>query len=85
KVEHPWVRDLSIGLWRRFGEVDLSDARKTQFRSLHDAFIRELRDGARPLDPRPDVLVSPCDAIVGALGRIEGDTLLQAKGMCYTL
>lgn len=85
KVEHPWVRDLSIGLWRRFGEVDLSDARKTQFRSLHDAFIRELRDGARPLDPRPDVLVSPCDAIVGALGRIEGDTLLQAKGMRYTL
>ena len=85
KVEHPWVRDLSIGLWRRFGEVDLSDARKTQFRSLHDAFIRELRDGARPLDPRPDVLVSPCDAIVGALGRIDGDTLLQAKGMRYTL
>ncbi|WP_018229212.1 archaetidylserine decarboxylase [Methyloversatilis universalis] len=85
KVEHPWVRDLSIGLWQRFGEVDLSDARKTQFRSLHDAFIRELRDGARPLDPRPDVLVSPCDAIVGALGRIEGDTLLQAKGMRYTL
>ena len=85
KVEHPWVRDLSIGLWRRFGEVDLSDARKTAFRSLHDAFIRELRDGARPLDPRPDVLVSPCDAIVGALGRIDGDTLLQAKGMRYTL
>lgn len=85
KIEHPWVRDLSIGLWQRFGEVDLSDARKTQFRSLHDAFIRELRDGARPLDPRPDVLVSPCDAIVGALGRIEGDTLLQAKGMRYTL
>lgn len=85
KIEHPWVRDLSIGLWQRFGEVDLSDARRTQFRSLHDAFIRELRDGARPLDPRPDVLVSPCDAIVGALGRIEGDTLLQAKGMRYTL
>lgn len=85
KVEQPLIRDISIGLWRRFGEVDLSDARKTAFRSLHDAFIRELRDGARPLDPRPDVLVSPCDAIVGALGRIDGDTLLQAKGMRYTL
>lgn len=85
KIEQPWVRDLSIGLWRRFGGVDLTEARTPRFRSLHDAFIRELRDGARPLDQRPDVLVSPCDAIVGALGRIEGDMLLQAKGMRYTL
>lgn len=85
RIEQPLVRDLSIGLWRHFGEVDLSDARKTHFRSLHDAFVRELRDGARPLDPQPDALLSPCDAIVGALGRIDGDTLLQAKGMQYTL
>lgn len=85
KIEQPLVRDLSIGLWRRFGEVDLSDAKKAHFGSLHDAFVRELREGARPLDPRPDVLLSPCDAIVGALGRIDGGTLLQAKGMQYSL
>lgn len=85
KVEHPWVREASIALWKAFGEVDLSEAKKTRFASLHDAFIRELHDGARPIDPRPDTLVSPCDAIVGALGRIDGDTLLQAKGMRYTL
>lgn len=85
RIEQPWVRSASIALWKAFGDVDLSEAKKTHFSSLHDAFIRELRDGARPLDPRPEVLVSPCDAIVGALGRIDGDTLLQAKGMRYTL
>jgi len=31
------------------------------------------------------VVVSPCDAIVGACGRIEGDQLIQAKGFPYTL
>jgi phosphatidylserine decarboxylase len=85
KVEQPLVRDLSIAAWRLFCDADLSDARKTRFRSLHDAFIRELREGARPINPAPDVLVSPCDAIVGAHGTIAGSTLLQVKGSSYAL
>jgi phosphatidylserine decarboxylase len=85
RIESPPVRDLSLALWRLFADVDLSDAARTQFRSLHDCFIRELKDGARPIDPDPAVLVSPCDAIVGASGAIEGDQLIQAKGFPYTL
>ena len=52
---------------------------------MHDCFIRELKEGARPIDRRPDVLVSPCDAIVGACGTIAGTELYQAKGFPYTL
>ncbi|MGH8507322.1 MAG: archaetidylserine decarboxylase [Gammaproteobacteria bacterium] len=85
QIEHPLVRDLSIALWRLFADLDLEEAKKTRFRSLHDCFTRELKDGARPVDPEPAVLVSPCDAIVGASGRIEGTTLIQAKGFPYTL
>lgn len=85
RIEQPLVRDLSIRLWRLFCDVDLSDARQSGFRSLHDAFIRELREGARPIDPDPGRIVSPCDAIVGASGRIRGTELLQIKGMPYLL
>jgi len=85
KIEHPLVRDLSIAAWRLFADVDLDQAAKAKFTSLHDCFIRELKDGARPVDPNPAVVVSPCDAIVGACGRIEGDQLIQAKGFPYTL
>jgi phosphatidylserine decarboxylase len=85
KIEQPLVRDISIGIWRLFCDLDLSDARTTQFRSLHDCFIRELRDGARPIDLDPDTLVSPCDAIVGACGTIAGTDLLQVKGSWYAL
>jgi phosphatidylserine decarboxylase len=85
RIEQPLVRNLSIAVWRLFSDLDLREAKKTQFKSLHDCFIRELKDGARPIDRRNDVLVSPCDAIVGACGRIAGTTLFQAKGFPYTL
>ncbi|MGH8563297.1 MAG: archaetidylserine decarboxylase [Gammaproteobacteria bacterium] len=85
RIEQPLVRDLSIGLWRLFADVDLCDAERTRFRSMHDCFTRELKAGARPIDPDPAVLVSPCDAIVGASGRVQGTTLIQAKGFPYTV
>jgi phosphatidylserine decarboxylase len=85
KIEQPLVRDLSIAIWRMFSDLDLSEAKKTEFSSMHDCFIRELKDGARPLDGDPRILVSPCDAIVGASGAIAGTALLQVKGFPYTL
>jgi phosphatidylserine decarboxylase len=85
KIEQPLVRDLSIGLWRLFSDLDLSEAKTQHFKSLHDCFIRELKDGARPIDRDPAVLVSPCDAIVGACGRIAGTRMLQVKGFPYDL
>jgi phosphatidylserine decarboxylase len=85
QIEQPLVRDLSIGIWRSFADVDLSDAKRTRFKSMHDCFTRELKEGARPIELDRAVLVSPCDAIVGACGRVEGTTLIQAKGFPYTL
>jgi phosphatidylserine decarboxylase len=85
RVEQPLVRDLSIGLWRFFSDLDLREAKKTEFRSMHDCFVRELKDGARPLDMDPAILVSPCDGIVGACGAIAGTDLYQVKGFPYTL
>jgi phosphatidylserine decarboxylase len=85
KIEQPLIRDLSIATWRLFSDLDLSEAKKAEFRSLHDCFIRELKDGARPIDTAADILVSPCDAIIGACGTIAGTQLYQAKGFPYTL
>lgn len=85
RIEQPLVRDLSLGLWRRFGDLELHEAKKHRFSSLHDCFVRELRPGVRPIDPDPTVLTSPCDAIVGACGRVEGTRVWQAKGFPYRL
>jgi phosphatidylserine decarboxylase len=85
RVEQPLVRDLSIAIWRAFADLNLHEAECTRFRSLHECFIRELREGARPIDADPAVLVSPCDAIVGAAGRVDGMRVWQAKGFPYAL
>ncbi len=85
RIEQPLIRDLSIAAWRLFADLHLEEAKQTHFGSLHECFIRELKEGARPVDTDPAVLVSPCDAIVGACGRVEDGQLLQAKGFPYTL
>ncbi len=82
-VEHPIVRDLSIAIWKRLADLRLHEARKAAFTSLHDCFIRELKPECRPIDRSRDVLVSPCDAIVGAHGEVDGTTVFQAKGFPY--
>jgi phosphatidylserine decarboxylase len=85
KIENPWVRDFSLRCWRVFSDLDLSEAKKTEFKSLHDCFTRELRPGLRPADPDPSIVVSPSDGIIGAFGRIEDTKLFQIKGAPYSL
>jgi phosphatidylserine decarboxylase len=85
RIRQPLVRDLSIGVWKSFTELDLSDARKSHFTSLHDCFTRELKPNARAIDAAGDVMTSPCDAIAGMCGAVAGVSVFQAKGFPYTL
>lgn len=86
KIESPWLTRFSIAIWRMFtDDLDLSEAKKQRYNSLHECFIRELKDGSRPINSAPDTVVSPCDAIIGACGKIEGTTVYQAKDFPYEL
>src|SRR6202012_4456079 len=85
KIENPLVRDFSIGCWKLFSDLDLSEARETHFKSLHDCFTRELKPGLRPYDPDPAIVASPSDGIVGAHGTIRDGELYQIKGAPYSL
>jgi phosphatidylserine decarboxylase len=85
KIETPWIRDASIAAWKLFTDIDLSEAKKQAFTSLHDLFIRELQPGARTIDSNPTAFVSPCDGIVGAMGQFVDGQVYQAKGYPYSL
>jgi len=85
KIENPIVRDASIACWRMFSDLDLSEAKKSKFRSLHDCFTRELKPGLRTPDDDPSIVVSPSDAIIGAHGAIADTELFQIKGAVYSL
>ncbi len=85
RIESPWLARVSIAVWRLFTDLDLSEAKQQRFASLHDCFTRELVEGARPIAADPEVLSSPCDAIVGACGEVAGTRVFQAKGFPYEI
>jgi phosphatidylserine decarboxylase len=58
--------------------VDTSELEKPvdAYDSLDEFFSRKLRPGARPIDPNPDHLLSPCDGRALAWQRIGGRELV---------
>lgn len=72
---------------RRFA-VDMAEAAEPDTRAyatFNDFFVRALRPGARPLEGDEDSIVSPVDGRVSRIGAIDGDRLIQAKGIDYSL
>lgn len=82
----PFSRRLIPYFIRRF-DVDLSQVEKpiSQYPTLLDFFVRGLKEGSRPVDLDSTCVVSPVDGTVSQSGTIENGTLLQAKGVTYTL
>ena len=81
RIERPWVCGPCIALWRVFSDLDLSEAKQTQFKSVHDCFTRELKPRCASRRSGPGLLVSPCDATDRRLRRVAHGTVLQAKGL----
>jgi len=55
------------------------------FACFQDFFTRALVPGARPIDPTPDAIVSPCDGAWGESGVVENGQVLQVKQQQYPL
>ena len=81
------LQRAQIRLFGAFFGVDFDEARDPveSFASFQDFFTRALRAGIRPLDPSPEALVAPCDGFWGSAGRVEKGTVLQVKGLPYSL
>jgi phosphatidylserine decarboxylase len=82
------VKNFLIRRFSALYEIDTDEIRlevPQDFPTFNDFFVRELKDGARPIDPHASSVVSPVDGTVSALGALRGDSLLQAKGRHYSL
>jgi phosphatidylserine decarboxylase len=86
RSEIPWLKDQLISrLSQRYG-IDVSEAANPDprsYSSFNAFFTRALRADARPL--AADSIVSPADGRVSQIGRIDGETLIQAKGHDFSL
>jgi phosphatidylserine decarboxylase len=57
----------------------------SEFETFNAFFTRELKPGAREIDPDPMVFVSPSDGKISQSGRITNDRAVQAKGQHYSI
>ncbi|MGH8232203.1 MAG: archaetidylserine decarboxylase [Steroidobacteraceae bacterium] len=88
RSRRPWLKNVLIGAFVRRYRPDLDQALQPEPRaydSFNAFFTRALRADARPIDPDPARVLSPCDAVLSGLARADGQQLLQAKGRYYTL
>ena len=81
------VATLAVKAFGRTFGVDFDEVKAPldSFPSVQSFFTRELKEGARPIDPAADSVVSPCDGAWGACGLIENDTAFQLKGRSYSV
>lgn len=81
------VLGAAIRAFSRTWGVALDEARLPvqQFASFQDFFTRELKDGLRPVAEQSDLVPSPSDGRLSAFGPLDRGTLVQAKGVHYTL
>ena len=87
RLPRPLLRAL-IAAYARAYRVDLTEAAQapSEFATFNAFFTRRLRSGARPLDPRADALLSPCDARLQSRGRVpDSGRIEQVKGRDYAL
>lgn len=88
RVRNERVKDFLISRFVRLFNVDIDEVKlevPADFATFNDFFIRELADGERPIAEDEDVIVSPVDGTVSVAGDIRHNSIIQAKGIDYTL
>jgi phosphatidylserine decarboxylase len=88
RVRAPWFKNWLIRGFLRLYTIDMADAVQPdpfRYASFNEFFTRALRPDARSPAKEPREIASPVDGVISEAGKIDGDTLLQAKGRNYTL
>jgi len=83
-----WLKDILIHRFIAHFGVDMSEARQeraSDFPDFNSFFTRALKPGCRPVVSGRGELACPVDGAVSQCGRIEADSLFQAKGHDYSL
>ncbi|WP_062232009.1 archaetidylserine decarboxylase [Fictibacillus sp. FJAT-27399] len=68
-------------------DINLSEIEKPiqDYKHLTEFFSRKLKINARPIDNSADSIISPVDGVVSQFGRIQKGTIIQAKGIDYSV
>ncbi|URM34029.1 phosphatidylserine decarboxylase [Cytobacillus firmus] len=76
-----------IPSFSRIYNINESEMEKNlhEYPTLHEFFIRRLKEDARVTDESPDSAVSPVDAVIEDIGDIREDRIITVKGKNYSI
>lgn len=84
----PWIKDLFIRRFIKTYRVNMAEALDpdpASYENFNAFFTRALKADARPLVHTPGAIVAPADGVVSAIGAINQDSMVQAKGHDYSV
>lgn len=82
-----WLKNVLMKLFIKHFNVNMAEAEQHDYRKyefFNAFFTRALKAGARPLVQGENVVVCPVDGTVSQVGKIDNDTIFQAKGHDYS-
>ena len=88
RIRHVATKNFLITRFVGLYDVETDDVKlnvPADFATFNEFFVRELEDGARPIDGSGGNIVSPVDGTVSVADAIREDSIIQAKGIDYTL
>ena len=86
--ENKLLKNFLINIAIKKFKINMSEAKSSNiedYKSFNDFFIRELKNGVRPLNIDSKIISSPADGVLSEFGEIKNNTLIQAKGKSFSL
>jgi len=88
RIRHVATKNFLITRFVSLYKVDVDDVKLNVpdgFASFNEFFVRELASDARDIDSDKDSIASPVDGTVSIAAAIQADSVIQAKGIDYSL
>ena len=82
-LDHPVSKVLIPGFIES-NHIDMDEYQKVPYHCFNDFFCRKIRPQLRPIDPKPDHLIAPCDGLL-RIWPISQDLVLPVKQSAYTV
>jgi phosphatidylserine decarboxylase len=88
RCQHPAVKDFLIRKFIDLYQVDMSEVENPDpdsYPHFNAFFTRALKANARPIPHQENAVLCPADGAISQIGYIDGESIIQAKGMSFSV